>query len=280
MKRTLVSGMRRLLRKAGLEVLYRADDPMLTALIAARETLRVNPDMPAWQRDCLLAQLPAKAHLQHLLRGFGINLVIDVGANQGQFALSLRQLGYTGRIVSFEPLAELCAALRVAAGRDAAWQIHQFALGDAPAELPLNAYRNSTLSSLHAVNATGRSRFPDDFKLDHVEAVTVRTLDDLAAGLQLSNPAMRILLKTDTQGHDLAVLQGARATLAHTAVVMSEASIQSIYDGAPTYQDIIRFLAGTGFSLSGIFPIAHSDRDFSLLEVDCCFVRVAPPTQP
>jgi FkbM family methyltransferase len=276
----VVGPLRRLLRRAGIEVLHRADDPLLDALLAAREILRVTPGLPPWRRDYLLAQLPARAHLQHLLRGFDINLVIDVGANQGQFALGLREFGYAGRIVSFEPLAGLCAALRAMAGSDPAWQIHPFALGDAPAELRLNAYRDSTLSSLYPANAAGHRRFPDYFELDHVETVAVRPLDDLAAELQLSDPATRILLKTDTQGHDLAVLQGARATLARTAVVMSEASIQPIYDSTPTYQDIIRFLAGAGFSLSGIFPTAHSNRDFTLLEVDCCFVRAPAVSAP
>jgi Methyltransferase FkbM domain len=110
--------------------------------------------------------------------------------------------------------------------------------------------------------------------------VAARRLDDLAAELQIADPCAKILLKTDTQGHDLAVLQGARATLARTAVVMSEGSVRPIYHDIPTYQDIIRFLGEMGFNLSGIFPIAHSDRDFSLLEVDCCFVRAALATQP
>ena len=39
------------------------------------------------------------------LRAFDIDLVIDIGANEGQFANVLRAGGYLGRIVFFEPLS-------------------------------------------------------------------------------------------------------------------------------------------------------------------------------
>jgi hypothetical protein len=38
----------------------------------------------------------------HFLRSRNIDLVIDVGANVGQYAESLRKAGYAGWIVSFE----------------------------------------------------------------------------------------------------------------------------------------------------------------------------------
>ena len=119
MKAALARLCRRVLRRGGVDLIHCSDDPIVAEILAVRETLRVSPDLPAWKRDYLLSQLAARAHLQELLRRLAINLVIDVGANQGQFALGLRALGYRGRIVSFEPQTAQYAHLRTLTARDA-----------------------------------------------------------------------------------------------------------------------------------------------------------------
>ncbi len=273
MKKTSVALLRRLLDRIGLEFYHGTSDPILRSLMTARETLRVSPNLPAWQVDELLSQITSQAHARNLLRTCAIDLVIDIGANYGQFAQSLRHSGYNGQIISFEPLVAAYAALKTAAVHDPAWQIHRFAVGDAPAELPFNVYCNSVFSSLHTASSTGQDRFGSHLVIDHVETVPVRTLDSLAAEFFPTAPNARILLKTDTQGHDLAVLRGAPLTLQRTTAIATEASVRPIYEGSPTYQEIIQFLACAGFRLSGLYPISHDDRDFSLIELDCYFVR-------
>src|SRR5438552_1566999 len=61
---------------------------------------------------------------------FEIDLVVDVGANRGQYGRALREWGYAGEIVSFEPLAEAFAELALLSGPDKRWTCHQLALGD------------------------------------------------------------------------------------------------------------------------------------------------------
>lgn len=280
MKSRCVRILRSVLRKLGLIVLHRSDDSLLSEMIAVRETLRVSPQLPAWKRDYLLSQLAAHGHLQALLGRLCVNLVIDVGANSGQFAFSLRSLGYTGRIVSFEPQSSHCAALQAKASMDGVWEVHQLAIGDAPGKLQLNVFQDSSLSSLHSANAEGKDRFPTYFELDHVENVEVRRLDDLTFLLGPFDQSTRILLKTDTQGHDLAVLQGAASLLPHCVSVLTEASIKPIYQSTPVFADIVDHLKTAGFCLSGIYPLAHDDKDMTLIEVDCCFVRPDGAVRP
>ena len=71
------------------------------------------------------------ARLMAALRHFNIDLVIDIGANEGQFANELRAGGYSGRIVSFEPLSSAHSRLLQVSSGDTAWHVHpRCALGD------------------------------------------------------------------------------------------------------------------------------------------------------
>src|SRR4029079_16700573 len=76
------------------------------------------------EHDDLLAR-----HLAEVLERLRIEVVIDVGASWGQYRGLLRKLGFTGRIVSFEPVGRPwghCAAL---AADDPAWDVHRMAIG-------------------------------------------------------------------------------------------------------------------------------------------------------
>jgi FkbM family methyltransferase len=35
-----------------------------------------------------------------------VNTIFDIGANEGQFGVLLREIGFEGKIVSFEPLSD------------------------------------------------------------------------------------------------------------------------------------------------------------------------------
>ena len=83
------------------------------------------------------------------LQKFEINLILDVGANQGQFASEIRQCGYAGRIVSFEPLSKAHDKLIQASDGDTKWEVYpRCALGDHNGEVEINIAGNSESSSI------------------------------------------------------------------------------------------------------------------------------------
>ena len=51
-----------------------------------------------------------ESHVAMLCDNLGINCIFDVGAHYGEYALRMRKAGYTGRIVSFEPISVFCKA--------------------------------------------------------------------------------------------------------------------------------------------------------------------------
>src|SRR4051812_34227215 len=59
-----------------------------------------------------------------------ITTVFDVGANRGTYGWELREMGFGGAIVSFEPMQDAYAQLKMAAGNDPKWQVVNIGLGD------------------------------------------------------------------------------------------------------------------------------------------------------
>lgn len=264
--------LRGLIRRAGYEPLHYTANPVLQSLLEAYNELRLHP-LEYERRTHVLSRLASLCHLQQILRLEEIDLLLDVGANRGQFALDARRTGYSGQIISFEPLRAHQERLRTLAAKDGRWRVFPYALGSIAGELTLNVYKDDTFSSLHLVNDGARRSFGSMVELDHVERVQVRTVDELADELDLT-PNRRIFLKTDTQGHDAAVLEGAYRSLEHVRCVLTEATVASLYDGSSTLDEITTLLLSLGFVRGGMFPIAYTPGTFALIELDCYFTRV------
>src|SRR4051812_12414371 len=82
-------------------------------------------------------------HFVKQLQARAVDVVLDVGANSGQYAIGLRQSGFQGRIVSFEPLAAPFAALTGNAEKDPLWDCHKYALGDTEGTVSVNVAGNA-----------------------------------------------------------------------------------------------------------------------------------------
>ncbi len=216
--------------------------------------------------------------LKLLIKKLGIDCVLDVGANQGQFAKSLRTIGYKGRIVSFEPAEEPFKQLRDRSKRDPLWSVRQQALGSSDTVAALNVMQNSTLNSFHRPSEYGCGECTGEV-IDHVEAVTVARLDSTYPNLGEIRDAKRIFLKIDTQGHDLEVFRGAAGCLSKVALIQLELSVNPIYEGTPTWNEAIEEVRANGFALGGMFAVSY-DSDQRAIEFDGIFVRCGQSQVP
>lgn len=198
-----------------------------------------------------------------------IDVVIDVGANSGQFGESLRADGYRGRIISFEPIAAEFEVLSRKAAKDGNWEVHRCALGSAAGTATLNVSRLSVFSSI--MGLSGGARLHDDrMAVDHVEEVPVRTLDEVATGL-----TGRILVKIDTQGYEKQVLEGGRRTHAKFEGIMLELPVIRVYEGQWRFHEAVQYMFDLGFVPAQIQPVGYHGKDkVSAMEFDCLFRRM------
>ncbi|MFZ0548457.1 MAG: FkbM family methyltransferase [Candidatus Promineifilaceae bacterium] len=214
-------------------------------------------------------------HLQRLFQKLNINCIFDVGANRGQYGRFLRQSGYTGRIISFEPVSADFALLQAQAADDPEWQTHQIALGREENTAEINVTSDSLFNSFLKPNEFIRGQ---GLRISHVESVQIRPLDALfdQSLAEINQP--QPYLKLDTQGYDLEVLAGAEKCLSRISALQTELSIKPVYEQMPYYLDSIAHLEKMGFEVTGLFPIAR-DNALRVVELDCVMVRSAAAGQ-
>jgi FkbM family methyltransferase len=171
-----------------------------------------------------------------------ITVVLDVGAHVGDYASSLRQFGYKGRIESFEPLARAHAELCARAAADPLWSCHRLALGDASGTLTLHVAGNEVSSSALAMLPRHLEGAPDSSYV-RSEQVSVRTLDELG----LTGASDRAYLKADVQGFEQRVLAGAGRTLASVRLLEVELSLVKLYETGPLLAEMLAYLEDLHF---------------------------------
>ena len=205
------------------------------------------------------------------LRKFEIDLVLDVGANKGQFGSEIRHCGYAGRIVSFEPLSQAHDELLQSSAGDSMWEASpRCALGDHDGKVEINIAGNSESSSILPMLESHRSAAPES-AYEGKEIVSIKTLDAVAG--QYLKDARAPFLKIDTQGFEWQVLDGARETMPHIKGILVELSLVPLYEGQHLWRGVIDRLEAEGFTLWAFKPVFSDQVSGRTLQVDGVFYR-------
>lgn len=211
-------------------------------------------------------------HLRKVLKRLDVNCVLDVGANRGEYAQLLREEGYTGDIISFEPNKETYQYLSEIARKDARWSVHNMALGSEETTQTLNVATISCLSSLLAPTEYAETVFGKEM-IAHTQRIEVKRLDSIYRELvkHISDP--RVFLKMDTQGYDLEVIKGAAGCLQNVLGLQSEISVRPLYENTPNYLESLAEYHSLGFNLTGLFTVNLDSQTFNIVEYDCVMIR-------
>jgi FkbM family methyltransferase len=269
-------GLRVIDIRPGVAVVAKADAPIKVSQVTPGTTLLLDPLQARKHRhdqDKALSSYLAVEQIMHVLTLYKANCVLDVGANKGQYAQSLRRAGYRGWIISFEPVRRDFEELTRRAAKDKRWTTHQIALGREDGTIAMNVVPG-TLSSLLPATSFGSNRY-QQLQAPTVEQVDVRRLDGVLDEFTAHVPRPRPYLKLDTQGFDLEAFAGLGERAGDIVGMQSEVALLEIYEGMPRMTRAIEIYEAAGFEVTGLHPVSRERRTARVLEFDCIMVRAS-----
>lgn len=207
-----------------------------------------------------------------LIEHFNVDMIYDIGANVGQFGSELREVGFKGKIISFEPLPDEHTALRERAVGDQKWIVNeQCAIGDIDDYVDINISGNSVSSSILPMAEIHAQAASSSAYVDKVR-VPIKRLD--TASLPYKTLGERYFIKIDTQGFEWQVLDGASDILKNAIGVQVELSLVHLYEGQRLWMDVISRLEKEGFTLWMIHPGFTDPANKRLLQCDGTFIKL------
>jgi FkbM family methyltransferase len=216
----------------------------------------------------------ARYTLSNILTKLDIDCVLDVGGNEGQFGCQLRDLGYRGHIISFEPVRAMFEVLSECAEKRGSWKSFNYALGRAEGKAEIHVAAGDTFSSFLQPRADSLARFPEN-RVVRSEEVAVHRLDSVLDRCLEGIRKPRIYLKIDTQGFDLEVLAGASGIIDRILALQTEISFRPIYDASPSYVSSLDACQSLGFQVVDFIPVTRDSDGLCAVEMDCVMARPA-----
>ena len=195
-------------------------------------------------------------------------VVVDVGARWGA-GERWRRFGPRVRVVGFDPDAEECERLAAAEPDDGMVTYVAAALGARVGTATLHTTVEPACSSLYPPIEELVVRRPELHVIRPAGTTDVRleTLDRWLATTDLDGIDV---VKLDTQGSELGVLEGAERALESVRLLEIEVEFNELYAGQPLFGDVDRFLRDRGFVLWRLHHLVH----YGLDEMDAGSVAV------
>jgi FkbM family methyltransferase len=195
--------------------------------------------------------------------------ILDIGANEGQFAHEIRRECPRALVYSFEPLPDVFSRLQANVANDDRIVPVNIGLGEHSGAMPMHRSDLSPSSSLLPMADAHRQEWPKSAHFEVVE-VGIERLDDWVAR---SGATLRrdLLVKLDVQGFELSVIRGGRETLRKARMVIAEVSFEELYEGQPLFAEVHAELCSMGFRYRGNLEQHCSRRSNRILYADAIF---------
>jgi FkbM family methyltransferase len=222
---------------------------------------------PVWRRG-LRHGVGASIEHNAALKLLSPAMIVDIGANRGQFALFCADRFPNAHIISFEPLAEPAACYRrVFAGMSNVRLVEE-AIGPEETETQIHISKRDDSSSLLPISKLQSSLFPGT---ELLQTATIRAAT-LGASIDAEAIIQPALLKIDVQGFELEALEGCKDLLPQFRWAYVECSFLELYEGQSLAPAVIAFLEDQGFRQTGEFN-RETDKSLGPVQADFLFER-------
>ena len=207
-----------------------------------------------------------------LLQHYHIDLVFDIGANKGQYAMGIMDAGYVNKIVSFEPLSSVHSIIENESRKHANWNVApRCAIGAKNEQIEINISANSVSSTLLNMLDSHIEGAPES-KIIGKEKVKVFPLDEIGEGY-IAN-SKNIFLKIDVQGFEQEVLKGAQKMIDRAKGIEMEISLIPLYENQNwLLPQVLDYMHQKGFTLTSIVPAFTDNKTGKVLQCNGIFFR-------
>lgn len=239
-----------------------------------------NPIKPLIKRLLATAGLELKkidfsnseeACASRLLRKASCDLLVDVGANEGQYGKKVIQTMPRIRVLSFEPLSTAHDRLSQVARQYPRWSVaERCAIGNEDGFIEINVSGNSVSSSILPMESAHRDAAPESSYVGR-ERVPIRRLDTVLPTYLAGDE--RVYLKTDTQGYEKNVVLGAQGIMGKVSAMQLELSLVQLYSGQTLAFEMIEFLRSLGFLPFAFSNVFSNEITGELLQMDGFFIN-------
>jgi FkbM family methyltransferase len=188
-----------------------------------------------------------------ILESVNIQIAIDGGANQGQWASRLRAHFPSINIHSFEPVSTEFKVLQNNSSKDPFWFVYNRALGIEKGKALIHLADNNSMSS-SLRNPTQHLDVYPTVKFSGSEEISVDRLDSYKFG----SGSELLFVKLDVQGFEKEALEGAENLLNRVGLIEIETSYRQMYAGELNHTKLVSWLELKGFE---VFTISQPSFD-------------------
>jgi FkbM family methyltransferase len=241
--------------------------PIRQKLLAVANFLSVRGSLQAARRAPArsLTSLALVGRLKQL--GVRPRVIVDVGANRGQFSSACVAYFPDSRVFAVEAIPAARARLEVLFAGHPNVSVVSAAVGARAERRIFHVNEFSHSSSFLPLHANHKRAFAHAIKTEPVELEIV-ALDQLIFEGRLELPD---LLKLDVQGFELEVLAGAANTLPETRWIVLETAFTQLYEGERLFAEVHEHMRSVGYEVQSPLDVLTDPASGAMLQMDVLY---------